>query len=152
MFPQMRRAKNQMEQSKAFDILKNGEMGVLGTIGENGYPYTVPVNYVYVNDKIYFHSAFTGHKITNIKRDNKVSFTVVSSSHIVEAEFTTKYESVIAFGRANIIDPNETILFELIKKYSPHYLVSGKEYVAKEFSTASIIEIEIDYMSGKERI
>ncbi|MBN2604601.1 MAG: pyridoxamine 5'-phosphate oxidase family protein [Bacilli bacterium] len=152
MFPQMRRIKNQMEQAKAVDILTNSEMGVLGTISDNGYPYTVPVNYVYINHKIYFHSAFTGHKISNIQQNNKVSFTVVSSSHIVEEEFTTKYESVIVFGRAKIIDPNQDILFALIEKYSPHFLDSGKQYVKKEFSTASIVEIEIDYMSGKERI
>jgi len=152
MFPQMRRAKNQMDQEKAKDILKNGEVGFLGTIGENGYPYTVPLNYIYFSNKLYFHAAFTGHKLSNIQYSDKVSFTVVNSSKVIEEEFTTKYESVIVFGRAKIIPPNQEILFEIIKKYSPHFLTEGKQYVEKEFSTASIVEIEIEQLTGKERI
>ena len=151
MFKEMRRLKNKMSQEDAFLVLKNGEHGTLGTISNNGYPYTVVVNYVFFNGKIYFHSAKEGHKIDNIISNNKVSFTVVGESKVMEDTFTTLYKSVTVFGKAKIIPGEKKILIELIKKYSDGFLALGTEYVEKNYDTTILVEIDIDYISGKKR-
>lgn len=151
MFPKMRRDKKQTSTEKAYQILENGIDGVLGTISHTGYPYTVPVNYSVVNNKIYFHSAFEGHKISNIKNNNKVSFTVITRNEIIENEFTTDFESVIVFGTAKLVEPSKELLMSLIEKYSLNFLKEGKEYVDKSYMTTQIVEITIEHITGKER-
>lgn len=152
MFREMRRTQNQMKTEDAMHLLTNAKEGVLGTISENGYPYTVVVNHVYYNNKLYFHSAKEGHKIDNITTNNKVSFTVYDNEQIIEETFTTKYQSVTLFGIAKVIPGNKEILMELIKKFSPNFIQSGKEYVHKSFDTTVLIEIDIEHLTGKERL
>ncbi len=152
MFREMRRLKNQMKHEDAVKLLSKTAEGVLGTISENGYPYTVVVNYVLFNDKLYFHSAKEGHKIDNIKNNPKVSFTVYDNVKIIEDKFTTKYQSVTIFGKAKIIPGNKEVLMELIKKYSGDFLNSGREYVSKSFNTTDLVEITIEHLTGKERL
>ena len=151
MFRDLTRKKNKMNDMELVKLLKEGMFGVLGTISDNGYPYTIPLNYIFYNNKIYFHSAKIGHKIDNILASEKVSFTVVGNEEIIPEKFSTKYQSVTLFGKAKILSGNKEILFEIIKKYSPNYLVLGKEYVNKEYDSAIIVEIEIEYITGKER-
>ncbi|XMB73118.1 pyridoxamine 5'-phosphate oxidase family protein [Mycoplasmatota bacterium WC30] len=152
MFRPMRRIKNQMKDSDALKLLNNCREGILGTISENGYPYTVIVNYVVYNGKIYFHSAKEGHKIDNIIKNEKVSFSVFDNVKIIEEVFTTKYQSVTVFGKAKIIPGNQEILKELIKKYSSNFLQKGYKYVEESYNTTVLIEIEIEHLTGKERL
>jgi nitroimidazol reductase NimA-like FMN-containing flavoprotein (pyridoxamine 5'-phosphate oxidase superfamily) len=113
MFREMRRIKNQMSDEKAIDFLLKGQEGVLGTISsDNGYPYTVVVNYVFYNGKLYFHTAKTGHKVDNIINNNRVSFSVFGNVKVIEETFTTKYQSVTVFGKAKVIPSNREVLFE----------------------------------------
>ena len=152
MFREMRRIKNQMSDKSTLDLLKNTSEGVLGTISDNGYPYTVVVNYVLYQDKIYFHSAKTGHKIDNIMANSKVSFTVYGNEKVIQEEFTTKFQSVTLFGHAKIIPGNKEVLMELIKKYSPDFLETGTSYVNKQFTSTILVEVTIDHITSKERL
>ena len=152
MFREMRRIEHQMKHEDALELLKNCEHGTLGTISTNDYPYTVIVNYVYYNDKIYFHSAKEGHKIDNVFKNPKVSFTVVDNVEVVKDKFTTKYQSVTVFGRAKIIPGNKEVLMEIIKKYSQGFVPQGRAYVNKSFDSTVLVEIEIDHLTGKERL
>lgn len=99
MFRKMRRTERELPERQAKEILENGSYGVLALAGDGGYPYTVPLNYVYDGERIYFHCAAEGHKIDAIARDNKCSFCVVENGGVIEDRFTTKYRSVIAFGK-----------------------------------------------------
>lgn len=153
MFRVMRRIKNKMSDKSAIDLLTKCQEGTLGTISvDNGYPYTVVVNYVYYNNKIYFHSAKSGHKIDNIINNSKVSFTVYDNVLVVQETFTAKYQSVTLFGRAKVIPSNKEVLFEMIKKYSPNFLDEGKKYVNKEVDSPLLVEIEIEHLTGKEKL
>ena len=110
MFRETRRKKQVLSEQECADILERCEWGVLGLHGDNGYPYTVPLNYVYYNGIIYFHSARTGHKIDAIDRDDKASFCVVDKSDLVPEKFATAYWSVIVFGRIHKVqDQDERI-------------------------------------------
>ena len=83
----MRRNRQLLSDEKAISVLQNGKTGVLAVLGDDDYPYTVPVNYVYFNNRIYIHCAKTGHKIDAINKHQKVSFCVVSKDDIIQEKY-----------------------------------------------------------------
>ena len=92
-----------LSEKECVEILEKGTAGVLGLLGDNDYPYAVPISYVYYNSKLFFHGAKSGHKIDAIKKCSKASFCVIDQDHIVPEEYTTYFRSVIAFGKIYII-------------------------------------------------
>ncbi len=57
MFREMRRTKQEMSREEAEAVLYGGSAGVLALAGDGGYPYAVPISYVYDGEKLYFHCA-----------------------------------------------------------------------------------------------
>lgn len=53
MFRPLRRIKQQLTQEECIFVLKNEVRGVLSVLGDNDYPYGLPINYWYneVNNK-----------------------------------------------------------------------------------------------------
>lgn len=154
MFREMRRKRQQLPTEEAVAILKKMTNGTLALYGDDGYPYAVPVSYVYADGKIYFHSAKMGHKVDAILRNDKVSFCVVERDEIRPAQFTTYFRSVIIFGKARILyddDEKRAALILLAEKYS-HGEAGMEAEVAKGFDHLLMIEIAIDQMTGKEAI
>lgn len=153
LFREMRRKDRELGNDDIIEILKNNEYGILSTISENGYPYGVPLSYIYMNDSIYFHSALDGHKLDNIKISDKVSFCVVGETSVVPDEFTTNYESVIIFGKAKEIfdDEKTSVLLEILKKYSKEYIEKGTIYIEKAGQRTKVFKININHISGKKR-
>ena len=151
MFREMRRFKQQIPQQEAIAILEQGQTGILAVNGDDGYPYPVPVNYVYKDGKIYFHGARAGHKFDAMARDSKVSFCVIQKDDIVPEELTDYFRSVIAFGRVRLLEGDEL--------YQAAYNLSMKYYDNPEAVRAEIegslnrlacFEITIEHLTGKE--
>jgi uncharacterized protein len=153
MFKEMRRKDRELEIKEGIEILKSCDYGILSTVSENGYAYGVPINYVYMNHAIYFHSALEGHKLDNLINNNKVSFCVVGQTCTLPDKFSTKYESVIIFGKANEVYDNEknTVLLEILNKFSPNYIENGKVYITNSSAKTKVIKISIEHISGKAR-
>src|SRR5690606_31956782 len=103
MFRSMRRKGQELPEAECKEILSSCSTGVLGLMGADGYPYAVPLNYVYADGAIYFHCAKDGHKIDCIRNSERVSFCVVQRGNVVPELFATDYRSVIVFGRAMIV-------------------------------------------------
>lgn len=153
MFRKMRRIDREIQNDDVMEILKNNDYGILSTVSQEGYPYGVPVSYVYINDSIYFHCATEGQKLDNVAANNKVSFCVVGKTCIIPEKFSTKYESVILFGRANeVFDEEKNVaLLEIIKKYSPEYVEKGMNYISNASEKTKVLKISIEHITGKER-
>lgn len=151
MFREMRRKDKQLSMEESIEILKNTEVGILSTMCENGYPYGVPLNYVYFNNSIYFHSAKKGQKLDNINRCSKVSFCVYCDVELLPDKFDTNYKSVILFGEAAEVNEEEKAeaLLELIKKYSSEFVIKGKEYIDKSKNSTKVYKISIEHIAGK---
>lgn len=156
-FRPMRRFKQQLSQEETEQILKTATAGVLAVNGDNGYPYTVPVSYVYADGKIYFHSALQGHKIDAIRQNPKVSFCVIANDDIKPQEFTTYFRSVIAFGKAHVIE-DETEKMEALRLLAARYSdetitpqMTDKE-ISGGFNRLLMIEITIEHITGKQSI
>lgn len=152
MFREMRRKDKELSSNEISDILAECTHGILSVKGDNGYPYGVPVSYVYADNKIYFHCAPTGHKLDAIATEPKVSFSVVSKDNIVPEKYSTNFASVIAFGRARIIkDFNEMKKSHIpfIEKYSNDFYDGGIKYMNSSADKMVMVEITIDHITGK---
>ena len=152
MFREIKLKDRMISDEKVIEILSTGSYGVLSTMGEDGYPYGVPVNYTYLENCICFHCALEGHKLENIQFNERVSFCVVSRSDILAVKFDTDYESVIAFGRVGEVTEDsekESILLSLVNKYSREYVATGKNYIKKFWDDTRTFKIEIEHLSGK---
>lgn len=154
MFRKMRRFKQQLTNEEALEILKNCKSGVLAVSGDDGYPYTVPLNFVYKNGKIYFHCAKNGHKLDAIKQNNKVSFCVIDKNEVDAENLTTLFKSVVVFGRAKIMSDTEKIksamtVFGL--KYNNDVAAVEKE-IQREWNGLCCVEITIEHITGKQAI
>jgi nitroimidazol reductase NimA-like FMN-containing flavoprotein (pyridoxamine 5'-phosphate oxidase superfamily) len=152
LFREMRRKEKLMPKDDTIKIIKAAEYGTLACIGENGYPYSVPLNYAYENDKIYFHSAHEGHKIANIKYNKNVSFSIVNYHKLLPDKFDTEYDSVIIYGKAfEIVEKQEKkhALTLLIEKYSSDYREQGSAYIERAINATTTFKIEIEHMTGK---
>lgn len=155
MFREMRRNRQLLPEEESIAILENGTSGVLALSGDSGYPYAVPISYVYNGGKLYFHSALNGHKIDAIRRNELASFCVIAQDIVVPAEFTTRFRSVIAFGRIRIIDEpvEKRRTAELLAaKYDPNNTGNLDKEMKKGFDRMCMIELEIEHLTGKEAI
>ena len=153
MFRERRRRRQQLPEDECIEILNNNTSGVLAVSGDNGYPYAVPLSYVYSDGKIYFHCAPTGHKLDAVRFSDKASFCVIDRDEGVPERFTTKYKSVIAFGRARVMDEDEmrAAIELLADKYSPG--VPGRqEEIEGALGRMRMLELKIEHMTGKEAI
>ncbi len=156
MFREMRRKKQLLDYRKSVDILNRGTAGVLALLGDNDYPYTVPISYVYDNSKIYFHSAKAGHKIDAIRKNRKASFCVLDQDQVIPEEYTTYFRSVIAFGQIRILEKESEIqeaMQKLAFKYYPEDSeVNRSQAIAREWQSVCVIEFSIEHLTGKEAI
>ena len=154
MFRPMRRCRQQLSDEQAIEILKAGKTGVLGLLGDEGYPYTVPLNYVYAEGRLYFHCAKTGHKQDAIARCDKASFCVIDGDEIVPEKLTTRFRSVVLFGRIRRLETEEEIVRAarlLGCKFSGDKDAVDRE-IAGSLDRLSCLEMTIEHLSGKEAI
>lgn len=151
----MRRNRQQLSREECERILDRCTSGVLALTGDGGYPYAVPLSYVYASGAIIFHSAVQGHKVDAIKRDSRCSFCVIEQDEIRPAEFTTYFRSVIAFGRIHILeDAAEKVqaLRLLGRRYSPNDEHGLQHEIDKSLDHVLLLRLDIDHLSGKEAI
>lgn len=155
MFQEMRRKRQQLTREECEAILRKMTFGTLALYGADGYPYAVPVSYVYAEGKIYFHSAVAGHKVDAMSACDKLSFCVVEQDCIVPAEYTTYYRSVIVFGRVRVVTDGaekRRALEWLGRKYAPGDEAGLQQEIDKGFNRLLMYEISIDHLTGKEAI
>ena len=153
MFRKMRRFKQQITDAECIEILKNTKRGVLSLLGEDGYPYGIPIDHWYcVEDgRIYFHGAKEGHKIDAIKACDKASYCVYDEGFRKEGEWALNITSVITFGRIRLVEDEDTarkICTELVRK-----LTDDQDYLEKELQNAfprvQCLELIPEHMTGK---
>ena len=153
MFRKMRRFKQQLNQQECIEVLKHQPRGVLSILGENGYPYGLPIDYWYCEEenRIYFHGAKEGHKIDAIKECDKVSFCVYDEGYRNEGELPLNIKSVIVFGRIRLVEEKEKAL-SICRKLCFKF-TDDEEYIQKEIESAGnrvqCLELIPEHMTGK---
>lgn len=154
MFREMRRKKQLLTQEESEKILREARTAMLGLEGDDNYPYVVPVNYAYVDGKIYFHGAKSGHKIDAIMRNDKVSLCVVQHDELVAEELTTYFRSVTVFGRARILE-NDDEKLAAAQKFGMRFYPDKDRVdneIRHEWAALCVVEITPEHITGKEAI
>ena len=154
-FRPMRRFRQQLSDDESVGILKKATSGTLALLGDNGYPYAVPISYVYAEGKLYLHSALSGHKVDAIRNCDKASFCVIEQDIIHPKEYTTYFRSVIAFGRIHILEDDVEKLSAarlLSERYNPGDDEGFQKELEKGFACMLAIRFDIEHLTGKEAI
>jgi len=151
MFRPIRRRDREVSEQDARQILARAEYGVLATVGDDGWPYAVPVNHVVEGNVLYLHCALEGHKLDNIAHEQRVSYCAVASAQVLPSKLSTLYESAIVFGQATCVtDPNEK---EQALRMLAARFYGSPEQTEQELRTsgprAAVVRIEIERITGK---
>lgn len=152
MFREMRRNRQQLPQEEAIRILAGRTSGVLALHGDDGYPYAVPLSYVYRDGKLYFHCAQSGHKLDAIRSDSRASFCIIDQDQVVPEKYATSYRSVIAFGQIRIVSDDvqkREALTLLAQKYAHN---DGQQEIDRLISHTCLLEFTIEHLTGKEAL
>ena len=151
----MRRKRQQLSNKESIAILEKATAGTLALLGDEGYPYAVPISYVYADGKLYFHSALSGHKVDAIRKYEKASFCVIEQDDVQPKKYTTYYRSVIAFGRIHIVDDEQEKLETarlLGNRYNPNDDESLQKEIESGLSRMLMLRFDIEHLTGKEAI
>ena len=151
----MRRLRQQLSEEESISILQKSTSGTLALLGDNDYPYAVPISYVYADGRLYFHSALNGHKVDAIRRCDKASFCVIDQDEVHPEKFTTFFRSVIVFGRIHIIEDEDEKLKTarmLGNKYNPNQEEALQKELENGLSRMLMIRFDIEHLTGKEAI
>ena len=155
MFREMRRFKQQISDEECIRILKEQPRGVLSMLGDDGYPYGIPLDHWYSEDdnKLYFHCAKTGHKLDAIAAYDKVSYCVMDEGYRKEGEWALNISSVVIFGKARIVDDEEDELKHRIAVNLCRKFTDDEAFLQKELThalpRAAFIELTPEHMTGK---
>ncbi len=154
-FRPMRRRRQQLPEEACIEILSKSTSGVLSVLGDDGYPYGVPLSYVMVGRRLYFHSALTGHKVDAVRRYDKASFTIIYKDSVQPCEFTTYYQSVVCFGRVRIVedaDEKMSALRQLGERYNPGDAEGLQKEMEQGAARLLMIAFDIESLTGKAAI
>ena len=153
MFRSLARKKQQLSLEECIEILKSETRGVLSVIGDEGYPYGMPMNHYYCPEDgcIYFHSGKKGHRTDALERDSRVSFCVFDKGTQKEGHWSLNVKSVIVFGKIELTNDPETIkriCTPLSLKFT-----QDENYIDREIAGSSkntlILKLTPEHISGK---
>ena len=147
-FREMRRKRQQLAEEESIGILQKATSGTLALMGDNDYPYAVPISYVYHEGKLYF-------QVDAIRKCDKASFCVIEKDDVQPEKYTTFFRSVIAFGRIRIIEDEQEKLETarmLGNRYNPNDDESLQKEIESGFSRMLMIRFDIEHLTGKEAI
>lgn len=153
-FREMRRKAQQLSEEECLCLLEAGRTAVLALHTDTGWPYAVPVNYVFHEGAIFFHGAKTGLKADALRNDERVSLCVIVQDELRSEELTTCFRSVIIFGRARILEQDDEIR-DAAMALGLRFCPDGEkveEEIRREWPALCCVKITIDHMSGKEAI
>lgn len=153
MFRKMRRFKQELNREECIEVLKQEPRGVLSVLGDDGYPYGVPMDHWYneADGKLYFHGARTGHKIDAMKRCDKVSYCVMDKGWRKEGDWALNIRSVVVFGRLRPVDdPAKTaeICTNICRKFTDDAAYLEHELLHSG-PAVLCLELEPEHMTGK---
>ncbi len=123
----------------------------------NGYPVVIPTLYGRKDNILYIHGAAVSRMMKSIEQGIDICISVANVQGLVLARsafhHSANYESVVLFGKGKLVSEHEKE--EALKVISDHIIPDRWEEVRlpnkKELAITSVIQIEIDEVSGKVR-
>lgn len=153
MFREMRRKLQTLSEEECLEIINQATSGTLAVLGDDDYPYAVPLSYAYEDGCIYTHCARTGHKNDAIAGHDKVCFSIIGQDKVVPELYTTYFRSVCLFGRASFLeDPDEILRATRLigQRYRPGHEEEMEEEIDRLKNALAVMCIRVEHMSGKQ--
>ena len=153
MFRELVRKNKQLSQEECIRLLTEETRGVLSVLGDDDYPYGMPMNHFYNTEdgKIYFHCGNVGHSLEALQKHDKVSFCVYDKGHREDGHWAYKVKSVIVFGRMEIIDDMDKII-DITTKLS-YKFIQDDEYIKGEIEASAhrtlLLQLNPEHICGK---
>jgi len=153
MFRELTRKQKKLSDEECIKILKEENRGVLSVLGDDNYPYGMPMNHWYNEEdgKIYFHCGKVGHRLDALKKHDKVSFCTYDKGFRNEGEWAWNVKSIIVFGRITIIDDADTIA-DITRKLS-YKFTQDESYIEKEIRESGpatlLLQLDPEHICGK---
>ena len=156
MIKQARRIQQALSKEEINEVLLRNSSGVLSLIDENGNPYGVPLNYVFVKNKLIFHTLKIGYKIDLINKNENCAFTIIDKDDIVEKDYTSLYQSVIIQGTIKVISDPQLII-GYINSFTDKFvhndnLDERSKIIERTMNRLVILELTINQISGKKAL
>ena len=153
MFREMARKEKQMTEEEILKVVRSQNYGVLSVHGDDGFPYGVPVNYVFHDGRFYVHGPVaSSHRMDSIEKDDRVCFTIVDRHTLIEETYETDYSSVIVFGTAAVLRTDEekqNAMQSFVRLLAPGALPKVCNTCLRESGGYSIVVITPVHMTGK---
>ena len=153
MFRELMRKKQALPEAECVELLKNEKRGVLSVLGDDGYPYGAPIDFLYdeTDGNLYFHSGKKGHRVDAMARCDKASFCVYDDGFRKEGDWALNIRSVIVFGRLRVIEDQERAI-ELCRRLC-YKFTDDEAYIADEIRRAGprtlVFALEPEHITGK---
>ncbi len=154
MFRELLRKNQQLSQEECIELLKNETRGVLSVLGDDDYPYGMPMNHWYNEEdgNLYFHCGKVGYRLDALRKYDKVSFCIYDRGYRNEGEWAWNVKSVIVFGKMQIIDDMGQIV-DITTKLS-HKFTQDEEYIRKEIEqygpATLLLRLVPEHICGKK--
>lgn len=152
MFREMRRKRQSLSPAESEKILSEARTGVLGLCGDDGYPYTVPINFAYIDGRIYFHGAKSGHKADLLARSDKASLCVVQADEVSPDGLTNYFRSVIVYGRTRVLTDAEE-RFAAAERFGLCFCpdkAAVDNDIRRCWDALSVVELTPEHITGKQ--
>ena len=150
----MRRKDREQPGDAALAVADKCAFSVMATVSPDGSPYCIPLSLARDGEWLYFHSAHEGHKIDNLRHDNRVCISCVGEQKVIPGEFSLEYESAVIYGAASEVTDREEKLRALAcisRRYAPDNMAAFDTYVEPRLELTAVWKIHIDEISGKGR-
>lgn len=153
MFRELLRQNKKLSMEECIHILKTETRGVLSVLGDDNYPYGMPMNHWYNEEdgNIYFHCGKVGHRLDALKKHDKVSFCTYDNGYRNEGEWALNVKSVIVFGRMEIVDDMDAIV-DITTKLS-HKFTQDDDYISEEIKKYAkgtlLLKMKAEHICGK---
>ena len=153
MFRPMLRSRQQIPPEECIEILTEQPRGVLSVLGDDGYPYGMPLNHFYCPEdgRLYFHSGKAGHKLDALRRCPKASFCVYDQGYRRKGEWALNIRSVIVFGQVEFVEDRERI-YDISRRLSRKF-TDDEAYIEQEIRRSgpatALFALVPEHISGK---
>lgn len=135
------------------EIFLNAKICRIGML-DNGFPYVLPFNYGFKDDKIYIHCALKGKKIDLLRENSRVFFEIEQTAEIVKhskaCKWASTYRSVVGYGNIEIINDfvQKKHGLEIIMAHNgaPHLV----DFEPKQIDSVLILKLNIDSLTAKQ--
>src|SRR5215471_6165325 len=156
--PPLRRVDKMMAEARALEVLARGFCGRIATVGADGWPYCVPLLYVWADGEVRVHNAATrGHLRANVEHNRRVCFEVDEAGEVFnygrfECDTSVAYRSVVVFGAIRIVDDDsakQRFFDALMAKYGKSDSSRPKHFYPR-LDQIALYAIAPERITGKE--